>query len=75
MKQRKVLVGLTVMIALLVLAIVRGKYGILAEDFSRDATIMMGIVIAVAYWALADHLWAHIAVFRKSATTDAGPSE
>ena len=63
-----------VMIALMVLAIVRGKFGILAADFARDATLMMGIVIAVAYWALADHLWAHIAVFRKSATNDSTES-
>jgi CDP-diacylglycerol--glycerol-3-phosphate 3-phosphatidyltransferase len=56
-----------VMIALLVLAIAWGEKGIREVRFSRDATIMMGIVIAAAYWALAEHLWAHISVFRKSA--------
>jgi CDP-diacylglycerol--glycerol-3-phosphate 3-phosphatidyltransferase len=60
-----------VMIALLVLAISRNNHGMLDpphfERFTRDAQIMVGIVIAVAYWALAEHLWAHISVFRKSA--------
>jgi CDP-diacylglycerol--glycerol-3-phosphate 3-phosphatidyltransferase len=60
------------MIALLVLAISRSRHDMFHGEyfarFSRDATIMMGILIAVAYWALIEHLWAHIAVFRKSAT-------
>jgi CDP-diacylglycerol--glycerol-3-phosphate 3-phosphatidyltransferase len=57
-----------VMIALLVLAVVRGKFGIKAQDFHRDAFWMMAIVLAVGYWGLIEHLWAHISVFRKSAT-------
>ena len=62
-----------VMIALLVLAISRHNHGMLEaehfERFTRDATYMVGIVIVVAYWALAEHLWAHISVFRKSTVT------
>lgn len=61
-----------VMIALLVLAIARGKFGIRAPDFHRDAFWMMAIVIAVGYWGLLEHLWVHISVFRKSATGETG---
>ncbi len=61
-----------VMIALLVLAVVRGKFGIEAPDFHRDAFWMMAIVLAVGYWGLLEHLWVHMSVFRKSATGEAG---
>jgi len=57
-----------VMISLLVLALARTELGVRARDFPRDAAIMMGIVIVVAYWALIEHLWAHLAVFRRSAS-------
>ncbi len=57
-----------VMIALLVLALVRGKFGIEAHDFHRDAFWMMAIVLAVGYWGLFEHLFRHISVFQKSAT-------
>ncbi len=64
-----------VMIALLVLAIVRGKFGIEAQDFHRDAFWMMLVVLVVGYWGLAEHLWAHISVFSKSATGEAEDSD
>jgi CDP-diacylglycerol--glycerol-3-phosphate 3-phosphatidyltransferase len=55
------------LVALLVLAVVRGRVGMTEERFLHDVKIMMAVVIAVAYWSLADYLWRHISVFRKSA--------
>jgi CDP-diacylglycerol--glycerol-3-phosphate 3-phosphatidyltransferase len=55
------------LVALLVLAVVRGRVGMTEERFLHDVKIMMAVVIAVAYWSLADYLWQHISVFRKSA--------
>jgi CDP-diacylglycerol--glycerol-3-phosphate 3-phosphatidyltransferase len=62
-----------VMIALLVLAIAWGPDGVNPDrfpEFCRDAWYMMLVVVLAAYWALAEHLWTHIAVFWKSAKTD-----
>lgn len=60
-----------VMISLLVIALARtGEGADLANqaDFIRVATILMAIVLAAAYWALAEHLARHISVFRRSAS-------
>ncbi len=57
-----------IIIALLILALARTRLGVLqARDFRRDATIMMGIVVAVAVWALGAYLWAHFSMLRKGA--------
>ena len=77
-KAKAVIQGI-VMIALLVLAVARGKWGIIALDFPRDATIMMSFVLVVAYWGLVEHLWVHVSVFRRSAMSAdrraAGPGD
>ena len=61
----KAIVQGVVMIALLVLAIWKG---VDAPRFRASAFWMMAIVLAVGYWGLIEHLWAHISVFKKSAT-------
>ncbi len=64
----KAVVQGVVMIALLVLALARTRIGVLEGlDFVRDATIMMAIVVAVAWWSLATYFWAHVSVFSKAA--------
>jgi CDP-diacylglycerol--glycerol-3-phosphate 3-phosphatidyltransferase len=64
-----------VIIVLLALAIVRDKYGIQAPEFRRDATVMMAVVLVVAYWGLAEHLWAHVRMIRESASREGPPGE
>lgn len=59
-----------VLISLLVLALARTELGVRANDFPRDATIMMAIVIAVAYWSLIEYLWANLSVFKKTLRSD-----
>lgn len=65
-----------VMIALLVLAIMGGKWGLGDSEFHREfhigAAAMMGVVLVVGYWGLLEHLWVHISVFKKSATDSSG---
>ncbi len=64
-KAKAILQGF-IIIALLILALARTKVGVLqSRDFERDATIMMAIVIAVAWWALATYVWKHFAMLRK----------
>ena len=61
----------TLIISLLILAIVRDRSELLLDmDFRRSATIMMAIVVAIAWWGLLTYVWAHLADFRKAV---AGP--
>ncbi len=56
----------TLIISLLVLAIARDRSELIRDmDFKRSATIMMGIVVAIAWWGLFTYVWAHLADFRK----------
>ncbi len=56
----------TLIISLLVLAIARDRTELFHDmNFKRSATIMMAIVLAIAWWGLLTYVWAHLAVFRK----------
>ncbi|MHC5053187.1 MAG: CDP-diacylglycerol--glycerol-3-phosphate 3-phosphatidyltransferase [Planctomycetota bacterium] len=56
----------TLIISLLVLAIARDRTELFYDmNFKRSATIMMGIVVVIAWWGLLTYIWAHLADFRK----------
>ena len=60
----------TLIISLLVVAIARERSKLLDIDFKRSATIMMAIVVAIAWWGLLTYIWAHLADFRKVISGD-----
>ena len=56
----------TLIISLLILAIARDRSELLLDmDFRRSATIMMWVVVVIAWWGLVTYVWAHLADFRK----------
>lgn len=60
----------TLIISLLVVAIARERSKLLDIDFKRSATIMMAIVVVIAWWGLMTYIWAHLADFRKVISGD-----
>jgi len=57
-----------IIIALLILALVRTRLGVLTDPaFRKSAFWMMAIVVTVAVWALGTYVWAHFSMLRKGA--------